>query len=119
MTNKSNMKEKKFINTAIYPGGKNAIQEFIKKNLSYPKEALNNQIEGNVIVKYKVNPLGSVINTFILKGIGYGCDKEAIRVVKKLKYPKHINKKIRVTTSKKITIKFRLPQLSIRYTIVT
>tara|TARA_B100000902_G_C27208945_1_gene863250 strand:+ start:893 stop:1234 length:342 start_codon:yes stop_codon:yes gene_type:complete len=113
------MKEKKFINTAIYPGGKNAIQEFIKQNLSYPKEALNNQIEGNVIVKYKVDPLGNIINTSISKGIGYGCEKEAIRVVKKLKYPKHINKKVRVTTSKKITIKFRLPKLSINYTITT
>ena len=113
------MKEKKFINTAIYPGGKNAIQEFIKQNLSYPKEALNNQIEGDVIVKYKVDSLGNIINTSISKSIGYGCEKEAIRVIKKLKYPKNINKKVRVTTSKKITIKFRLPKLSINYTITT
>jgi len=113
------MREKKFINTAIYPGGKKAVQEFIKKNLSYPKEALNSQIEGDVIVKYKVNSSGNITNTHIIKGIGYGCDKEAVRIVKQLKYPKYINKKIRVTTSKKITIKFRLPKLSIHYTIVT
>ena len=119
VTKNTFVREKKFINTAIYPGGKNAIQEFIKKNLSYPKEALNHQIEGDVIVKYKVNSLGNIINTSVIKGIGYGCDQEAIRIVKKLKYPKHINKKVRVTTSKKITIKFRLPKFSIHYTIVS
>ena len=112
------MKEKKFVNKAIYPGGKNAIQDFIKTNICYPKEALSKQIEGDVIIKYKVNSSGIVVNTYIEKGIGYGCDKEALRIVKKLKYPKNINKKIRVTTSKKITIKFRLPKLNINYTII-
>ena len=112
------MKEKKFINKAIYPGGKLAIQEFIKKNLSYPKEALKKQIEGDVIAKYKVNSLGKIDNIKIIKGIGYGCENEAIRIINKLKYPKLLNKKFRVTTSKKITIRFRLPKLSINYTIV-
>ena len=52
------MKKKKFIKKAIYPGGINQLRKFIKDNLIYPKEALTHNIEGNVLLKYKVNSLG-------------------------------------------------------------
>ena len=107
------MKRKKFINKSNYPGGKEAIQDFIKKNLKYPKEAFEKGIEGDVLVAFKVNSLGKVFQPNIIKGIGHGCDKESIRIIQKLKYPKKINRKVKVTTSKKITIKFRLPNKNI------
>ena len=117
------MEEKNFIKKANYPGGKKALQEFIKNNLRYPKEALKQKIEGDVLVKFKINSLGKVFEAHIVNGINYGCNKEAIRIVKKLKYQKTSNRKIRVTTNKKITIKFRLPfkkkkQLIINYEII-
>ena len=117
------MEEKNFIKKAHYPGGKKALQEFIKSNLKYPEEALKQKIEGDVRVKFKVNSLGKVFEAHIVRGINNGCDKEAIRIVKKLKYQKTSNRKIRVTTNKKITIRFRLPskrkkQVIINYEII-
>ena len=111
------MKEKNFIIKSRYPGGKDALKEFIKQNLKYPKEALENKIEGNVLVKFKVNSLGKVHEATIVKGIQHECNKEAIRVVQKLKYPKRLNRKLQVTTNKKITIKFRLPKTKTKLTI--
>ena len=103
------MKKRKFIKKAIYPGGKTALREFIKNNLKYPKEAICKKIEGDVLLKFKVNSSGEIMEPIVIKGIGHGCDKEAIRIVKLLKYQKKINRKLKVTTHKKITIRFRLP----------
>tara|TARA_B100000700_G_C14668427_1_gene679649 strand:- start:298 stop:651 length:354 start_codon:yes stop_codon:yes gene_type:complete len=115
------MKKKNFIKKAVYPGGKKALINFIKHNLKYPKEAIKNKIEGSVLVKFKVNHAGQTFDAHIISGIGHGCDKEAIRIVKKLKYPGGLNRNIRVTTNKKMTIKFKLPQknntLKIQYHI--
>ena len=116
------MKKKKFIKKSVYPGGNTALKEFIKKHLTYPTEALSESIEGDVLVKFKVNSIGNIFDAHIINGIGYGCNKEAIRIVKKLKYSKLLNRKLRVTTNKKITIKFRLPKnrnnLIINYEII-
>ena len=104
------MKKKNFIKKSIYPGGNEALKKFIKNNLAYPKEALDKEIEGNVLVKFKVSSLGAIFDPHVVSGLGYGCDEEAVRVIKKLKYPKLLNRKIKVTTNKKMTIKFRLPK---------
>jgi len=106
----NNTKKKKFIQKSEYPGGIEGLRNFIKNNLKYPQNALENKIEGNVLIRYKVNSIGEIFNMQIIKGIGYGCDEEAIRIIKKLKYPKLLNRKIKVTTNKKISIKFRLPK---------
>tara|TARA_Y100001968_G_C19419248_1_gene750796 strand:- start:1943 stop:2293 length:351 start_codon:yes stop_codon:yes gene_type:complete len=114
------MKKRNFIKKAVYPGGKKALIEFVKKNLKYPKEALKNKIEGDVLIKFKVNPTGKTFDIHTVNNIGYGCDKEAIRIVKKLKYSSALNRKIRVTTTKQIVIKFNLPKtttLKIQYHI--
>jgi len=116
------MKERKFIKKSIYPGGSQALKKFIQTNLKYPAQAIKSRIEGDVFIKFKVNPMGEVFSAKVVSGIGYGCDMEAIRVVNKLKYPKLLNRKIKVTTNKRITIKFRLPKsadrLIINYQII-
>tara|TARA_B100000902_G_C27136229_1_gene826193 strand:+ start:156 stop:509 length:354 start_codon:yes stop_codon:yes gene_type:complete len=116
------MEEKDFIKKNTYPGGNKALNDFIAQNLTYPKEAIEKKIEGIVIVKFKVNSNGKVFNPKITKGIGYGCNEEAIRIVNKLKYAQAINRKIRITTSKTIKIKFKLPKrmnsIIINYEIV-
>tara|TARA_Y100001968_G_C19194948_1_gene637041 strand:- start:23 stop:376 length:354 start_codon:yes stop_codon:yes gene_type:complete len=104
------MKKLKFIRKSTYPGGGQALKRFIKMNLKYPKKAINDKIEGDVFLKFKVNSLGEVVDVKIINGIGHGCDEEAVRIIKKLKYPKLLNRKIKVTTNKKISIKFRLPK---------
>ncbi len=54
---------------------------FFKANMHYPKEALENKIEGRVIANFIVNPDGSVSDITIQRGIGSGCDEEATRLV--------------------------------------
>ena len=112
-----------FLEKSVFLGNSNDLKKFINKELKYPKEAILNKIEGKVYLKYKISPKGKVHDIFVIKGIGYGCDKEAIRIIKLLKYSVPKNRKIKVTTYKRIVIKFKLPpllnqKLSINYTIV-
>jgi TonB family protein len=104
-----NRKDKKFLKLPKYPGGKPALKKFIFENLKYPDQALENKIEGIVYVKYKVSALGEVISANVTKGIGYGCDEEAIRLCKILKYEKAKNRGIRVVSTIRSRIVFRLP----------
>jgi TonB family protein len=63
-----------------YPGGKNALKEFISKNLNYPEEAKKTGISGTIVVKFIINSEGQVDNIEIVKGISKECDAEAIRL---------------------------------------
>jgi len=65
-----------------FPGGIGEMMAFIKKHINYPREAANMGIEGKVIVGFEVGKDGKIDKIAVLKGIGYGCDEEAIRVVK-------------------------------------
>ncbi len=56
--------------------------EYLQKNLKKPKQAIDNQIVGNVTVEFNVNKEGELSDFKILKSLGYGCDEEAIRVIK-------------------------------------
>ena len=106
---KDHQTEKKFIHLPQYPGGKTAFQEYIRTNLKYPKEALDNKIEGEVHVTYHVDGLGHVLDCVVTKGIGFGCDEEAIRLIMSLNYEKAKNRGLRVTASMRTRIHFKLP----------
>lgn len=117
---KEQHRDKKFIDLPEYPGGKKAFQEYISQNLRYPKEALEKKIEGTVHVKYRVSGLGRVTEAEVTHGIGHGCDEEAIRVVKSLKYGKAKNRGVRVTATMRTKINFRLPKKSeVQYNYVS
>jgi|WetSurMetagenome_2_1015567.scaffolds.fasta_scaffold00107_12 periplasmic protein TonB len=64
-----------------YPGGDVALLEYIGKNIHYPAEAIANNIEGRVFLKFVVTEDGSVGDIILLKGVDPLLDKEAIRVV--------------------------------------
>ena len=55
--------------------------EFIRNNVVYPKEAIEAGIEGRVFVEFYIEKDGTVSNPQVLRGIGHGCDEEALRVV--------------------------------------
>lgn len=57
---------------------------FIVRNVIYPEIALENNIQGKMEVSFVIEKDGSVSNIKILKGLGYGCDEEVIRVVKRM-----------------------------------
>lgn len=58
----------------------------IYNSLEYPKEALENNIEGIVVVKFLVDIYGLPIELEIKEGIGYGCDEEALEFAQNLNY---------------------------------
>ncbi len=64
-----------------YPGGVKALYEYFYTETRYPEEALKKGIEGTVYVKFVVDQEGFVINPVVMRGVGGGCDEEALRVV--------------------------------------
>lgn len=66
---------------AKYPGGYEAMGRFLKNNMTYPKEAQRSKTEGTVFVSFIINKDGSISDAVVIKGIGEGCDEEAVRVV--------------------------------------
>ena len=67
-----------------FPGGEVKLMEYISKNIKYPQIARESGIQGKVYINFVVEPDGSVTNVSVLRGIGGGCDEEAVRVVKSL-----------------------------------
>ena len=93
-----------------FPGGPAKLLEYIQKNLEYPEAARENEIQGRVFVGFIVEEDGSVSNVKILRGIGYGCDEEAIRLVNslpKFKPGKQRGKPIRVYYTLPIVFKLK------------
>ncbi|OJJ23716.1 hypothetical protein BKI52_05035 [marine bacterium AO1-C] len=81
----NNQQEKIFmiVEEAAMPiGGYKKLHKFFKDNVIYPKQAKKQQIEGRVFVQFTVNKDGTLSKFRILKGLGYGCDEEAIRLLK-------------------------------------
>ncbi|MDX2189118.1 MAG: energy transducer TonB [Bacteroidota bacterium] len=67
-----------------FEGGQAGMMKYIQKNISYPKQASAMGLEGRVIVSFVINGNGEVADVQVLKGIGGGCDEEAMRVIKSL-----------------------------------
>lgn len=67
---------------AQFPGGQEACIEFIKNNIKYPEEALTKGTSGTVYVSFVVEKDGSLTEITVLRGIGSGCDEEALRIVR-------------------------------------
>lgn len=55
--------------------------KYMQQNLRYPTNARENNIEGRVYVQFVVNEDGSIGNAIVKRGIGGGCNEEALRVV--------------------------------------
>ncbi len=64
-----------------FPGGAKNLTKFIRNNLKYPRQAINNQIEGDVMVKFMINKNGSLSDLRITEGLGFGCDEEVLRII--------------------------------------
>lgn len=65
-----------------FPGGDEERVRFLNKNLTYPQEARETNTSGTVYLEFVVERDGSISNISIKRGIGGGCDEEAVRVVK-------------------------------------
>ena len=62
-------------------GGGQAFANFLQKNLKYPRAAAQAGVQGKVFVEFTVGTDGKIERGRTIKGIGFGCDEEALRVV--------------------------------------
>lgn len=68
----------------VFPGGVEALFGYLANNIEYPDMAKDAKVEGKVYITFVVDKTGSVSAVKVLRGIGAGCDEEAIRVVKEM-----------------------------------
>ena len=67
-----------------FPGGDSLFREYLKANVRYPREAVDNNIKGKVFSSFIIERDGSISNLEILRGIGYGCDDEVLDVLRNM-----------------------------------
>jgi TonB family protein len=82
--------------------------KYINNNLVYPSISRESGVEGLVVVRYIVTAKGEIMNVEVIKGIGGGCDEEAIRIIESMN--KNLGKWTPAKTNgKPISIRFNLP----------
>ncbi|MES1225055.1 MAG: TonB family protein, partial [Bacteroidota bacterium] len=67
-----------------FPGGEEEMLKYVARNIKYPPVARENGITGRVYVNFYVDKDGKVQNAKVVRGIGGGCDEEALRVVRSM-----------------------------------
>jgi periplasmic protein TonB len=71
-------------NQAKYPGGFEKMIKFLSDNIKYPYQATKAGVSGKVFLSFIIDENGAITNIEVIKGIGFGCDEEAKRVVAKM-----------------------------------
>lgn len=82
-----------------FPGGEAERLKFLTENIVYPQQAAENGIQGAVYVQFIIDSKGNINDAKVVRGIGSGCDEEALRVIKKMprwKPGKQNGKQVRV-----------------------
>jgi len=67
-----------------FPGGEAELYKFLQDNIKFPPMARESGITGTVYIRFVVNKDGKISNVTVMRGIGGGCDEEAMRVVKNM-----------------------------------
>jgi len=67
--------------TATLPNGIKSLYAYISENIKYPKQARKSGVEGRVFIEFVIDKNGQMSKYKVLKGIGSGCDEEALRVL--------------------------------------
>jgi len=96
-------------NMPEFPGGDAARMKFLQDNIRYPQLARESGIQGTVYVTFVVERDGSVTDVRVLRGIGGGCDEEAVRVIRAM--PRWVPGKQR---GQAVRVQFNMP---IRFTL--
>jgi len=95
-----------------FPGGDQALLDFVYKNLKYPESAIKEKKEGKAILRFVVTKTGEVNKVEVIRSLQADCDKEAIRVVKML--PKFVPGKqsgVLVDVWYTLPVTFKLPTI--------
>ncbi len=67
-----------------FKGGDIAMMKYLNQNIKYPEEARKKNIQGTVIINIIISTKGNVMFPYVKKGIGGGCDEEALRVIRNM-----------------------------------
>lgn len=67
-----------------FPGGQEALNRYLVRNIKYPLLAQENGIQGRVVCQFVVNSDGSIVDISVVRGVEESLDKEAIRVIKSM-----------------------------------
>lgn len=87
-----------------FAGGETERRKFLAENITYPTLAVENGIQGTVYVQFIIDSKGNITDVEVMRGIGGGCDEEALRVVKAMPmwHPGKQN-------GRKVRVKFTMP----------
>jgi protein TonB len=92
-----------------FPGGMGKLMAYLGNNIKYPPLARESGIQGRVFINFVVEPDGKISNVKVLRGIGGGCDEEAIRVVEAMpKWKPGMQRGKPVRVSYNLPVKFTL-----------
>ena len=67
-----------------FPGGQQALFEYLSKNIRYPVIAQENGLQGRVICQFVVNSDGSIVDIVVVRSVDPSLDKEAVRVIQSM-----------------------------------
>ena len=88
----------------VYPGGMEGLIKYLSENISYPKDAKEQQISGRVLITFVIEKDGSVTEVTTVKSVFPSLDEEAVRVVKGMP-----NWKPGMQKGKVVRVKYTLP----------
>ena len=87
-----------------FPGGFSAMNDYLRQKVHYPSAAAQAGIKGMILVSFLIDTTGNLTNIRVLKGLGFGCDEEALRAVRSM--PRWIPG---TESGKAVPIKYNLP----------
>lgn len=87
-----------------FPGGSEELMKWLRKNMKYPPEAMENNIQGKVTVQFVIDKDGSVVDPQVIHSVAPSLDKEALRVVRAM--PKWVPGKQK---GKAVRVRFNIP----------
>ena len=89
-----------------FPGGRQALYDYLRRNVQMPPEAVKAKIADRIMISFIVEPDGQLTDFQFVRSWGYGCDEEAMRVVKAMPLWKPCSQSGRL-----IRVKYTLPVL--------
>jgi periplasmic protein TonB len=67
-----------------FPGGMDALMEYLEKNTKYPSRGREQNVKGRVYVNFIVSSKGKILFPYVVRGLGKPFDQEAMRVIRKM-----------------------------------
>ena len=92
-------------------GGRKAYDQYLDEKKMYPQQAIENKVEGRVIIEFTVGSTGTISEFNVVRKLGFGCDEEVIRLVKEGPQwrPSYVDNEP-VESLVRIKTRFKLPQ---------